>query len=67
MLLMVLNRDYARASTSRHNGGQERIDRSEIRPDTPPPAEDEDEEDAVVEFNDEGRLTARSKGKGRAN
>ena len=67
MLLMVLNRDYARASTSRHNGGQEQIDQSEIRPDTPPPAEDEDKEDVVVEFNDEGRLTARSKGKGRAN
>ncbi|KAF8594584.1 hypothetical protein BDV93DRAFT_565269, partial [Ceratobasidium sp. AG-I] len=74
--LFTFGQDYALASTSRHNGGQERIHRSEIRPDTPPPTDDEydedvpaeyqDEEDVPIEFNEAGRLTSRAKGKGRA-
>lgn len=61
------SREYARASTSRQGNGQQRIHRSEIRPDTPVPEEEEEEEAAPAEYNEQGRFTARSKGKGRRN
>ncbi|KAF8598913.1 hypothetical protein BDV93DRAFT_512069 [Ceratobasidium sp. AG-I] len=64
---MEFLQDYSRASTSRQNGGQECIHRSEIRPDTPPPAPPVEEDDMLVEYNEEGRLTARAKGKRRGN
>ncbi|KAF8598796.1 hypothetical protein BDV93DRAFT_526511 [Ceratobasidium sp. AG-I] len=72
--LFTFAQDYSCVSTSCHSGGQERIHRSEIRPDTPPPVRDEDDVpaevegkgDVPVEFNNAGRLTARAKGKGRA-